>query len=215
MFIFDDSIPIVALGEISTIVKGHNLVKNDMIDNGVGCIHYGEIYTYYDTYAAKTISYVSPEMAKKLVVVHNGDLIITVTGENVRDICKCVAWLGEDDIVTGDHTAVIRHNQNPKYLSYWFQTIDFYKQKYKIAQGANVIDVPISKIKEIKIPLPPLPIQEYIVDILDNFTMLISDINAEINLRKQQYEYYMDKLLTFDNLQEPTIYCLKSQPPTT
>ncbi len=55
----------------------------------------------------------------------------------------------------------------------------------------------ISIYSKISIPLPPLPVQEEIVRILDKFTELNAELNAELNDRKQQYEYYRNKLLTF------------------
>jgi type I restriction enzyme S subunit len=48
-----------------------------------------------------------------------------------------------------------------------------------------------------EIPLPPLPVQEEIVRILDTFTELIAELTAEIELRQKQYEFYREKLLTF------------------
>lgn len=55
----------------------------------------------------------------------------------------------------------------------------------------------IAKYSNFKIPLPPLPVQEKIVQILDNFTELTAKLTAELTARKQQYEYYRDSLLTF------------------
>ena len=55
----------------------------------------------------------------------------------------------------------------------------------------------IEKYSNFKIPLPPLPVQEEIVRILDNFTELTEKLTAELTARKKQYEYYRDKLLTF------------------
>ena len=53
-----------------------------------------------------------------------------------------------------------------------------------------------------KIPLPPLPVQEYIVSILDKFDALVNDLSQglpkEIELRQKQYEYYREKLLNFE-----------------
>ncbi len=49
----------------------------------------------------------------------------------------------------------------------------------------------------IRIPLPPLPVQQEIVRILDNFTELTAELTAEIEARQKQYEYYRDKLLSF------------------
>lgn len=54
------------------------------------------------------------------------------------------------------------------------------------------------KLKKIKIPVPPLPVQEEIVKVLDAFTALEAELEAELEARKRQYEYYRNKLLTFD-----------------
>ena len=55
----------------------------------------------------------------------------------------------------------------------------------------------ISIYSAIKIPVPPLPVQQKIVRILDNFTELIAQLETELEARQKQYEYYRDKLLTF------------------
>ena len=57
----------------------------------------------------------------------------------------------------------------------------------------------ISKYSQIEIPLPPLEVQTEIVRILDKFTSLEAELEAELDCRKRQYEYYRDKLLSFDN----------------
>ena len=58
----------------------------------------------------------------------------------------------------------------------------------------------IETYSNFKIPVPPLPVQNEIVRILDTFTELISELAKELQLRKKQYEYYRDKLLTFENV---------------
>ena len=57
--------------------------------------------------------------------------------------------------------------------------------------------VNMSKFKQLKIPLPPIELQNEIVKILDNFTELEKELEKELELRKKQYEYYRNKLLTF------------------
>ena len=57
----------------------------------------------------------------------------------------------------------------------------------------------ISKYSQIEIPLPPLEVQTEIVRILDKFTSLEAELEAELDCRKRQYEYYRDKLLSFEN----------------
>ncbi|MCU9519737.1 restriction endonuclease subunit S [Corynebacterium sp. ES2794-CONJ1] len=58
----------------------------------------------------------------------------------------------------------------------------------------------ISKYSQLNIPIPPLEIQREIVDILDSFTELEAELEAELIARRQQYEYYRDQLLTFKEL---------------
>jgi type I restriction enzyme S subunit len=59
-------------------------------------------------------------------------------------------------------------------------------------------------VEQLRIPVPPLPVQEEIVSILDRFEALVGDLKsglpAEIALRRKQYEYYRDQLLTFQPL---------------
>lgn len=58
----------------------------------------------------------------------------------------------------------------------------------------------ISKYSQIEIPLPPIEVQTEIVRILDKFTSLEAELEAELDCRKRQYEYYRDKLLSFNNV---------------
>ena len=189
------------LGELGNVVRGNGLQKKDFTETGVGCIHYGQIYTKYGSFTDKTFTYVDEDLASHLLQVEKGNLVIACTSENVEDICKCVAWLGEENICTGGHSCVYRHNQNPKYMAYFFQTDNFFKQKKKYVYGTKVKDIKPTDIEKIIIPLPSLEEQERIVSILDNLYNLVNDLSqglpAEIEARQQQYEYYRDQLLTF------------------
>lgn len=190
--------PLKAIGEIGTLVRGSGLQKKDFIDSGVGCIHYGQIYTRLNSCCHKTLTYVSASLAEKLTKVHPGNLVIACTSENVEDLCKSVVWLGDEDVVTGGHACVFRHKENPKYISYYFQTADFAFQKAQYAYGAKVVDIRIEKLSLIKVPLPPLSKQREIARTLDIFEEYIQRLEKLISLRQKQYEYYREKLLTFE-----------------
>ena len=194
----------VRLGDIGSIVRGNGLQKRDFTEEGVGCIHYGQIYTKYGMATEKTISFVEESLAEKLRKVEKGNIIFAVTSENIEDLCKCVVWLGEEEIVTGGHSAILKHNQNSKFLAYYFQTEAFHSQKRKLATGTKVMDVTATKLEEILVPLPPLEEQQRIVDTLDRFDRLCNDISeglpAEIEARQKQYEYYREKLLNFKKI---------------
>ncbi len=186
------------LGEIATIERGNGLQKSDFKPSGIPCIHYGQLYTKFNTSADSVLTYVSEETAKSLKRLHKGDILMAVTSENVEDVCRCIAWLGDGDVVVGGHTAIIRHTQNPKYLAYWFQTEDFFLQKKRLAHGTKVIEVTPKTLESITIPLPPLEIQREVVEILDNFAQLTAELTAELAKRKKQYEHYRDMLLNFE-----------------
>ncbi|MCR5020125.1 MAG: restriction endonuclease subunit S [Ruminococcus sp.] len=165
------------------------------------CIHYGQIYTRYGLFADKTLTFISEEAAKKQKFAVKNDIVMAVTSENIDDVCKCVAWLGEDNIAVSGHTAIIHHTLNPKYLCYYFHTAKFQVQKNKLAHGTKVMEVTPDKLNDIIIPVPPIAIQAEIAKILDEYStsvdFLQQELEKELTARKKQYEYYRDLLLDF------------------
>lgn len=197
-------VPYKPIGELGELVRGNGMPKSDFVESGVGCIHYGQVYTSYGTWTTETLSFISAEKAARLVKVDPGDLVITNTSENLEDVCKAVAWLGKSQIVTGGHATVLKHRQDPKYLAYYFQTPQFFAEKKKFATGTKVIDVSAKSLAKIRIPVPPLQVQREIVKVLDRFakleTELEAELEAELQARRKQYQYYRNTLLSFDEL---------------
>mgnify|MGYP003356707853 FL=1 len=193
----------MALGDLGEFVRGSGLPKKDFTSTGVGCIHYGQIYTYYGTSTDKTLSFVSPETASRLKHVDYGDVIVTNTSENIQDVCKAVAYMGKESIVIGGHACIFKPSNkiDAKYFVYYTQTERFACDKRKYAKGTKVIDVSVNDLSKITIPVPPLSEQERIVSILDKFDTLTTSISEglpkEIELRRKQYEYYRNQLLSF------------------
>ena len=189
------------LGELGEFIRGNGLQKKDFTESGVGCIHYGQIYTHYGSSATKTKTFVSPDLAKKLKKARKNDLIIAGVSENVEDVCKAVVWLGDEDICISGDAFIFRHKQNPKYIGYLLQTKSFLEFKKKYAQGAKVTRLQSGRLPQFKVPIPSLNEQERIASILEKFDALVNDISiglpAEIQSRRKQYEYYRNRLLTF------------------
>ena len=198
-----NNVSIMALGDLGEFVRGSGLPKKDFTSTGVGCIHYGQIYTYYGTSTDKTLSFVSPETASRLKHVDYGDVIVTNTSENIEDVCKAVAYMGKESIVIGGHACIFKPSDRiiGKYFAYYTQTDRFASDKRKYAKGTKVIDVSANDLSKIQIPIPSLAEQHRIVSILDKFDMLTTSISEglpkEIELRRKQYEYYREQLLSF------------------
>lgn len=185
-------------GDYCTMLKGNGVQKVDFVDEGVGCIHYGQIYTHYGSFTYTTNKFVSQEVFEKARKASKGDIIMTDTSENVEDICKSVAWLGDGDIAVSNHALIIKHQQNPKFLSYSTLTKCFFEQKRKYAFGVKVTGIRPEHLAKFSIYLPSLSEQQRIVSILDTFEASIGNLEAQLTERQKQYEYYRNQLLMFE-----------------
>lgn len=189
------------LGEIGTFMRGRRFTKSDYRASGIPSIHYADIYTKLDTWTDTAVAYLDEDKHDVLRYAQPGDVVIACTGEDSDDIAKAVAWLGDKPVAVHDDCAIFHHQQNPKYISYLFQTHRFAKFKKRYATEAKMTRLSAERIAQFEVPVPSLAEQQRIVDILDRFdalTMSLTDgLPAEIEARRRQYEYYRDRLLDF------------------
>ena len=196
------------LKEVATISRGGSFQKKDYVEDGFPCIHYGQIYTLYSLFVNETANYISNEIADKQKKAETNDVIMAVTSENMEDVCKCVAWLGEGEVAVSGHTAIIHHTLDPKYLVYWLHSSMFYTQKVKLAHGTKVMEVKPDSLGDVILPVPPKEVQSEIVRVLDQLTELTTKLTAELTAehvaRKKQYIYYRSALFNFGE-EVPTV----------
>lgn len=88
------------------------------------------------------------------------------------------------------------NNLISKYLYYYLSTVTF------VVKSSSVPNMNANEVKKLEIPLPSLEVQNEIVRILDTFTAHTAELQAELQAREEQYEYYRNKLLTFDENDE-------------
>ncbi|EIW8678105.1 TPA: restriction endonuclease subunit S [Klebsiella pneumoniae] len=193
------------LDSVGQFLRGKRFVKSDLISEGVPCIHYGEMYTHYGISAEETKSFLDEGVAEKLRVANHGDVIIVAAGETIEDIGNGTAWLGKNDVVFHDACFSFKSELNSKYVSYFLRT-NLFKEQIKRGVSSGKISSINAKglgMAEIPIPCPNNPekslaIQSEIVRVLDKFTALTAELTAELTMRKKQYNYYRDQLLSFD-----------------
>lgn len=206
----NEQIPRVKLCEIATsLYRGAGIKRNQVTEKGIPCVRYGEIYTTYDTCFSDCVSHTDEKYLASPKYFEHGDILFAITGESVEDIAKSIAYLGHDKCLAGGDIVVMKHNQNPRYLTHVLSTGMARAQKSKGKVKNKVVHSSVPSIEQIEIPLPSLDDQQKYADILDDFYLALnklqSELPAEIESRQKQYEYYRDKLLTFKELNESEV----------
>ena len=87
----------------------------------------------------------------------------------------------------------------PRYIMYFLLSGHFQKVVEQQKTGSTISHLTQALFSRLLLPVPPLEVQREIVHILDSFTLLTAELTAELTARKKQYEFYRNKLLTFDN----------------
>ena len=78
--------------------------------------------------------------------------------------------------------------------------LHFQKEIHNLCSFTGIPALNASELKKLEIPIPPLPVQTEIVKILDALTALTSELTSELILRRKQYEYYRERLLSEEEL---------------
>ena len=146
--------------------------------------------------------YVTKEFHKKHIRNElKADDILMVQSGHIGDC----AVVGKKYAGANCHALIIMSNGgacSSKFYVHYFHTYSGFKSLAPAITGGTIQHVLAGKIGKIKVPVPPIDVQERIVKVLDNFDALCSDLGiglpAEIEKRQKQYEYYRDKLLTFE-----------------
>ena len=134
-----------------------------------------------------------------------GDVFITPSSEILDEIGYSATAIEDiEGAVYSYHIMRLRIYDkevlHPEYLAYLFSSDTVRKQIRIKAQGITRFGLTLPRWKSIQIPVPPLSVQQEIVRILDKFTQLEAELEAELDCRKRQYEYYRNKLLTFNEI---------------
>lgn len=110
-------------------------------------------------------------------------------------LCGCVNWIAGKFYAT-EHAVVAtgKKNTDQRFLYYLFENADLNQYKTQGAQPG----LSVAKLNEVKFLIPSLSEQQRIVSILDTFEASIQNLEAQLSQREKQYEYYRNKLLTFE-----------------
>lgn len=189
---------VAQFSDLGPIIRGKRFVRDDIRTVGQPCIHYGDMYTYYGTMAVTAKTFLERDFPKKMRYAHKGDVVIVGAGENDYDIGVGLVWMGEEPAAVHDACYILKHHQIPMYISYYLRSNIYHQQLKKYVSSGKISSFSAEGLGKVYIPIQPEDKQRQIVSILDTFETYISKLEKMIELRQKQYEYYREKLLTFE-----------------
>ena len=192
---FGDEVEWRPLGEIGRVCMCKRIMKNETSPSG-------EVPFYkIGTFGKKADAFISRELyndyKNRYSFPTKGTILISASGT----IGRTVIYNGEDAYFQDSNIVWINNDETKvlnKFLFYLYKIVEWKTEGGTIARLYN------DSLCRIRIPVPPLAEQERIVAILDKFDALANDISsglpAELEMRRKQYEYSRDRLLTFKPL---------------
>ena len=193
------------IGEITRVFSAARVHKNEWTQEGVPFYRSSDVISKFNGVEnSRGKAYISFDLYKRLSA-KSGKIMkddILITGGGTIGI-PYVVPLDEPIYVKDADLLCIQKSKefNSRFLYHYFLSTEFRKYLENITHNATIAHYTISQIENTPVPLPPLDVQNRIVNVLDNFEKICSDLNiglpAEIEARQKQYEYYRDKLLTF------------------
>ena len=201
---FGCNIEIKKFGDVATIVRGASPRPIQMFltdsSDGVNWIKIGDVEVG-SKYITKTKEKITKEGASKSRIVKKGDFILSNSMSFGRPyILKIDGCIHDGWLAISDYERYFISD----FLYYLLNSSSIQRtMAQKASFGGAVQNLNADIVRGIELPVPPMEVQERIVKVLDNFDAICSDLGiglpAEIEKRQKQYEYYREKLLTFDN----------------
>ena len=205
MLTFGNKATVYKMSELCESIADGDHMPPPKSDSGIPFITIPNITEYHNIDFENTM-YVPESYYNSLAEKRRprkGDILYTVVGSYGIPVCI------ENDkkFVFQRHIAILRPNNDivkSRYLFHAMQSTDFKIQAEKSAKGAAQKTIALSALGKMHMSVPSMDVQERIVEVLDNFEAICTDLNiglpAEIEARQKQYEYYRDKLLSFKEL---------------
>lgn len=197
-----------SFSEIGSYIRG--ITYNKAQENNTGDGEGWKVFRANNiTLSSNTLNYDDVKVVQKSVKVKESQMlkehdILICAGSGSKDHIGKVAYINENmEYTFGGFMGVLRANEDLVLSRYLFHvlTSKIFKDYLSETLNSSTINNLNSQImNDFEIPLPPMEIQNRIVEVLDKMTSLTAELEAELEARKQQYEYYRNKLLTFNEI---------------
>lgn len=168
------------LGEVGSFQRGGGFQKDDYVEKGIPCIHYGQIHTKFGPYIYTHLTEISSELGTKTKYAVKGDLVIAITSEDEEGSCKSTAWLGDYTVAIGGHAAIFHHRMDPIFMAFYFKSSAFNHEKVKYTRGSKVIEIKPDDVAKIHVPVPPMELQQQFAEIATQTEATKASLRASI-----------------------------------
>ena len=202
-----DGVEYRALGEMGSLFGGlSGKTKSDFTEVDGAC----PFVTYKEVYSLLEINQIPQgrvlvSSREKQLVLQRGDVLFTGSSENADEVgLTAVVTVGfSEPVYLNSFSICLRwyeHAFEPGYTKYLFASPSVRAQIRRCANGVTRFNLSKKRLEGVRVPVPPLEVQREIVRILDQFTTLEAELEAELEARRVQYEYYRNHLLSYDSL---------------
>ena len=176
------------LSSLGSFSKGRGISKEDITDEGLPAITYGDIYTTYGIETKQLKKSISELLAAKSQEIQKGDLLFTASGETLEDIGKTTLYSGNMPGYAGGDIIILRPNKGDSlYLSYALNSDLGIRQKSMFGRGDIIVHISASKLKQVVVPFPPKDEQILISDFLDNALKFVEQRNSLHSARNRYH----------------------------
>ncbi len=188
-----ESWEVKSLSMIGSFSKGKGISKNEIIEDGIPCMRYAEIYTEYDIVLKNIKSFIDEKSAFNSKQLNKGDILFAGSGETLDDIGKSVAFIDDFEAYVGGDTVILSPSidYNSLFMSYQLNSTIVRLQLRKLGQGSSVVHIYSSGLEKVKVPFPPLKEQKQIAEILSTADEKLEVLRA----KKEKYETLKKGLL--------------------
>ncbi|MBC9798244.1 restriction endonuclease subunit S [Sinomicrobium weinanense] len=190
-------------GHLFSFSRGLGITKQDLKDEGIPCVNYGEIHSKYGVFVNPEIHplrYVEEsylEIADKSLL-NRGDFVFADTSEDLEGSGNFTVLDSDLPTFAGYHTVIARHENrcNYKYLAYCFDSLEFRNQIRSAVSGIKVFSITQAILKSTKVQLPTYTEQIKIAEYLDRKTAEIDRLIAD---KERLLELYEEEKATLIN----------------
>ena len=198
-----EGVPFKKLGEIGSFYGGlTGKSKDDFKDGNAVFITYMNVFSNIELKINVTDRVRVGENEKQNIVQY-GDILFTGSSETPNEcgMSSVLTTHTDEKLYLNSFCFGYRFHDPemflPGFTKHLFRSDDLRYQITRTASGVTRFNVSKRKMKDVRVPVPPLEVQREIVRVLDNFTLLSALLSAELSARRKQYEYYRNELLTF------------------